>query len=202
MLRSRPTGRPTRLTAELQKKICSLLSKCVTVRDACAAVGIHYTTFYNWRARGEAEASRLTSAPEGTQPVESEQIYLNFFYAVTRAEAQAREYAAKTIHEAMRPTRIVERTVETFTETRLNRRGEPYEYVRRREMETVRQQPGDWRAAVEYLKRRDKDHWTDRLELEGRLDHDVNLRVDPEQYERALTTLAHALGVGLFETRD
>ena len=162
---ARKVGRQTKLDKTLQARICGLLSKCVTVTDACGVVGINKSTYYVWLARAEAEARRLETEPEGTEPHPDEAPFLEFLDAVTRAEAKAKEVAAKTIHSAMLPYDVKESKTETFTETRIGKNGEPYEYKKQTDSEITRSYPGDWRAAVEYLKRRDADQWSERQEI-------------------------------------
>ena len=51
-------ARPTKLTPELQEKVCEILaSTSATLVGACASVGIEYETLRRWRARGMIEAS-------------------------------------------------------------------------------------------------------------------------------------------------
>jgi len=175
---ARKVGRQTKLDSKLQTRICGLLSKCVTVTDACGVVGIHKSTYYAWLARAEAEAQRLETEPEGTEPYPDETPFLEFLDAVTRAEAKAKEVAAKTIHNAMLPYDVKESKTETFTETRLSKNGEPYEYKKQTDSEVTRSYPGDWRAAVEYLKRRDADQWSERQEISGKDGGAIPIRVE------------------------
>lgn len=59
------------------------------------------------------------------------------------------------------PTKAVEET--TFTETRLNRKGEPYTYTRSTVTKRVSELAPDWRASEAYLKRRDPENWAETL---------------------------------------
>jgi hypothetical protein len=45
-------GRPSKLNADRQKKIISALRSGCTREAACAAVGIDYSTFHRWMAKG------------------------------------------------------------------------------------------------------------------------------------------------------
>jgi hypothetical protein len=67
-------GRKTLLSAELQRRICHLLSQGVPVGATCDTVGITQATYHAWIAKGE----------EGREP------YREFVEGTTRARGQAR----------------------------------------------------------------------------------------------------------------
>lgn len=141
------TGRKTKLKDALQETVVTLISQGVIVEDACQHVGIAPSTFYLWLARG----------------AEGDAAYVEFSEAVNRARSNAKVTAIETIHLAMKP--FFEKTVrvETFTETRLTKDGKEYEYKRvTKTVATVARQ-GDWRAALEYLKRRHPGEWSEHL---------------------------------------
>lgn len=153
-------ARPKKLNKTLQGKIVKLLKSGVSIADTCQQVGIDESTFYMWQKYG-------ADAVEG---------YIEFFEAVNRAKNTAKVVAIGAIHNASKPYQ--QRTVvkETTIETRLRRNGEPYEYKHSEERETIAYYPGDWRAAVEYLKRRFPDEWSEKRILE--------LGITPELLER------------------
>jgi transposase len=68
-------GRPSKLTPEIQERICQLIRAGNTVEIASEASGITPTTFYNWMQKGA----------DGRQP------YADFSKAIeqVRAEAEA-----------------------------------------------------------------------------------------------------------------
>lgn len=143
-------ARPTKLTKALRNKIVAALKTGVSIADVCQHVGIAEQTYYNWKARAE----------------EGEPEYLEFLEASTRAQADAKATAIKTLKTAMLPYSETSITTETFTETRLNRGGFPYDYVRQLERKVVTHYQGDWHAAVEYLKRRHYDEWGDKARID------------------------------------
>ena len=149
-------ARPTKLDKKLQTKIVKLLKTGVTVRDMCAHVGIAESTYYDWMARGEA----------------GEDLFSEFAEAVSRALGDAKVVAIGTLRSAMSPYTQKASTTETFTETRVGRDGKPYDYVRKLERETVTLFQGDWRAAVEYLRRRFPEEWGDKSQV------DVNISIE------------------------
>lgn len=85
-------GRPTKLTQELQEKICDYIAKGNYAVTACNAVGISESTFYNWLERAEEEERN------------GEGIYLEFMESIKRAEAIAEaEMVQKFATEANKP---------------------------------------------------------------------------------------------------
>ena len=70
-------GRPTKLTPQLQEKICSYIAQGNYLVTACNAVGIDYLTYNNWTKWAEEQADNGGG------------IYLDFLHATKRAEAQA-----------------------------------------------------------------------------------------------------------------
>ena len=56
-LRKRRRGRPTKLTPELQERVCTLLSVGNTIETSCTLAGIHVDTLYAWCSQGEAGKS-------------------------------------------------------------------------------------------------------------------------------------------------
>ena len=78
-------GRPTKLTPELQAKLCEYLATGCYVCTACALVGISDQTLSNWKQRGAA----------GEEP------YLGFVDAIKDAEARAEARAVALVQKAM-----------------------------------------------------------------------------------------------------
>lgn len=158
---------------QIATQIVDILRTGATVVDACEKVGIAETSYHGWRKRGEVEqAARETESEaklskKAVARREREQPFLEFLQSTTRALADARVTAVETLKAAMLPHDEESTTVEKFTETRLDKTGKPYTYER----QTVRKQKvtkaGDWRAALEYLKRRDPDNWGDELRHSG-----------------------------------
>ncbi len=80
-------GRQGKLTSEVQKNLADVFASGATIKDACAYVGITAATFHNWIGRGAL-------AKSGN--------YFDFFDIITRARANGRLQALKTISIAMR----------------------------------------------------------------------------------------------------
>jgi len=60
---------------------------------------------------------------------------------------------------------------------------------------------GDWRAALEYLKRRDRANWGDSVDLTSK-NEKLEAKVSDEQFDRAIQGLAKAIGAGLHNPDD
>lgn len=141
-------GRQSKLTTKRKEQIIDLLSKGATDKDVCASVGIDESTFYLWLQDGR---DKKTPAK------------IEFLDAVTRARAAARLVAIESVRLGMLPSQIVMERTETVRETRVDRNGKQYPYERTEVIKSITKQPGDWRAGIEYLKRRDPDHWSEKL---------------------------------------
>lgn len=140
-------GRKSKYTPEVVKIITDALSGGATIKDAIARAGISYDAYYDWyNAKGE------------------------FCEAVTRAQSNARLAATLAIRNAVQGAEQTSVTNDSVTETRLRKgaNGEqvPYEYTKTQRSTTVTKYPPDWRAGVEYLKRRDPEHWSERLQVD------------------------------------
>lgn len=80
-----PGGRPTKLTPEVQERICEALSVGCSRKDAAACALVGYEALLRWYQRGE-------TARRG--------IFREFYKAVVVAEAKPRERAYKSIAKA------------------------------------------------------------------------------------------------------
>lgn len=70
------TGRPTKLTPELQDRFCELMLAGNYVSTTCEILGVDTSSIKNWFDRAD-------------DPREGNPIYLEFFLAVKKSEAQA-----------------------------------------------------------------------------------------------------------------
>lgn len=135
---------PTRV-----KMILKLLKAGCVVADIQKKVGISNDTYFAWIRR-----------------------YPDFADAVERAKGEANTYATEVIRAAMAPHAETTTTTKTFSETRL-RKGKggeqvPFTYTKIEEGKSVTLLSGDWRAALEFLKRRDPDNWSEKLIIQIR----------------------------------
>lgn len=135
-------GRKTKYTIKLHKQIVDLIATGNTIKDTCAYVGISDETYRQWTLNR-----------------------LDFMADIERAKGQAHIAAVFTIRSAIQGQQETSTITETFSETRIGKNGEPYEYVRKTTRHTTTNIPPDWRAAIDYLKRRDPEHWSDKLNV-------------------------------------
>ena len=83
------SGRPTRLTPEVQQKLIQAIATGNTRRTAAAYAGVSITTLEEWLARGK-----------GTAPRAQTKIYADFADAVEKAEADAVATSVALIRQA------------------------------------------------------------------------------------------------------
>lgn len=84
-LPARRIGRPSALTPHTVDIIIRAVENNETVTSACAAAGIHRTTYYNWRDRAIAVDEAITQGrPYNPADVD----FLDFFDKLERAHAQ------------------------------------------------------------------------------------------------------------------
>lgn len=150
--------RPTKLNPELQQKIVERLQAGSTIKATCDSVGIAESSYYLWIAIGEAHSKGETHA-NMPRTIAERDAYSEFSEAVTRAQADGLIQAAVRFRQGMNPYDTESVTTETLEETRLDKEGKPYTYRKTVTKKTVAHMPGDWRAAMEYLARRDPANW-------------------------------------------
>ncbi len=127
----RKTGRPTKLTPELQEKICRYIAAGNYLSVSCQAVGIDDVTFNLWLRQGAEEQKNGGG------------MFYDFLMATKRAEAlQEAEVAARVLAGSMPGVR-----------KKVTKSGPEGEQVE------VTETSGDWLAAATYLERRHPDRW-------------------------------------------
>lgn len=80
--------RPTKLTPDVQNVLISAIARGHTYESACQLARISFQTFRTWLKRGEAESKRLENPRTRKDTDPADQLYLEFFEEITRAEAQ------------------------------------------------------------------------------------------------------------------
>lgn len=174
-------GRPTKLTPQVQQFIVEQIPSGAALVHICGAVGIDYSTYRKWMVRGEEELKRRENprVKEGSIQWDEEQIFVEFFDDVTRAQNEAIVSAAASFKLGMFDQPHSQKIVETKTETRLRnvtdpetgkKIQEPYEHVTRTERTVEGVRPGDWRAAQAWLQVRDPENWSPKNVLEHKWD--------------------------------
>ena len=93
------TGRPTKLTPEKQEEIVKYLRAGNYVETAAAYAGLSKASVYNWMRRGRREIERVEDDPR-RKIREEEQPYVDFLYAVEKAQARAEITSVALINRA------------------------------------------------------------------------------------------------------
>lgn len=150
------SGRPTKLTDEVQEEIEKGVLVGLSFEMASGAAGVTRQTYYNWVERGRRWV-------EGESEDPKDERYARFFDALTRAKDECARIDAQCLRDAATGA-----LAETITEEG--------------NVKTIRRP--DWRAAESRLKRRFRDDWGDkqnidhagdvtvtRVVVEGGLDH-------------------------------
>jgi len=159
-------GRKTKLNPQIQEAIVTRLKTGATIKATCDSVGLGETTYHQWVAVGNAYLEGEKHAKMPRLVVEREAL-AEFAEQTTRARSDGMIHAAARFREGMNPSESVTEHTETTTETRLRtvKREDgateqvPYEHIKETTKRIVSHQPGDWRAAMEYLARRDPAEW-------------------------------------------
>lgn len=175
-----------------------------TIEVACANLGITRQTFYNWR-RASAEWCALGDAyPRMPVAVENVPI-LTFLTRITRAQARSLAVATTAAYSGLIERRYTETRVVETGETRL-RRDEtgaevPYFHVTDRHIETVEHViPADWRAGIEWNRRRDPATWNppQKIEVSWQDQAVADIRVGALTYEDLVDWFDESLAAELF----
>ena len=140
-----------KLTPERHKIIVDTIAAGGTDVMAYTRANVSCPTFYNWMKDGEKSKSGFK---------------LEFFKAVTRAREQANLLAVVAFRTGLTNSETVEETRETFSETRMDKNGEPYTYTKTTIRNRVIHHPAEWRAGEAWLKRRDTEHWSDKITIQ------------------------------------
>lgn len=135
---------------QIQDQMIKLLQGGVTEKDMCHTLGIGVSTFYTWLKLGE----------QGNED------YRPFYELIMKARAAARVTATVALRRGFTETETTSESNEVFEETRVDKNGTPYNYRKTTRRLTKTQNPPDWRAALEYLKRRDPAEWGDKMRIE------------------------------------
>jgi hypothetical protein len=150
--------RPSKLTPEVQLMIIERLGAGATIKATCDSVGIGTSTFYQWIDIGKAYRNGIDH-DRMPRLIKDREIYADFADETTRAQADGMITAAIQFKKGMLPQDSKTTTTKTTTETRVDKNGELYDYTKTETTYTTTHHPGDWRAAMEYLARRDPENW-------------------------------------------
>jgi hypothetical protein len=91
------TGRPSKLTPELQTQLCNFIARGHYPTTACAAVGLGEATYFRWMELG-TDHLEGSGAARRRRPAKSP--FKEFREAVEKAKAQAQMLAMEAIRDA------------------------------------------------------------------------------------------------------
>ena len=163
-------ARPTKLTPDVQQKICTAIQGGNYIETASAFAGIGKTALYEWLKRGGAELARVAKSAR-LRVLASELIYVEFTNAVEEALAQSE------LHDVL----IIQRAASGYdvlvTKEVLDKDGNVH-------VLSTNSHEFDWRASAWRLERKFPDRWgrRERTELSGpdggpiQVEHDVNIK--------------------------
>jgi hypothetical protein len=158
-------GRPSALTRELADELIKALDNGNTIANACALAGVGEATYHRWIVRGEQAAELLEHEPqrddypnakahkaalsEWRKRCTAEQPFREFRERSTRARARVFDRATSAIVEAL----------EAQAPVVVGKGADAY-------VELVPDHPTRAKVAIELLKRRDPENWTDGKRIE------------------------------------
>lgn len=162
-------SRPTKLTKDILVELDMWLGVGCTIAVTCAHVNISERSFYYWQAESR-RLNELAEAKDNAIITPDQLLILQFLQLVTRAQARAHVAATTAIRSALVEHRREVLEPYTYRETRL-RKGKdgeeiPYTYEQTRFHVVEQVTPSDWRAAIEFLKRRDAPIWNPPTKIE------------------------------------
>lgn len=135
-------GRPTRLLDPgVFKTLTEAIELGVPISIACQGVSIAEQSYRNWLLRGAAEHE--DRADDTYTPDPDEQVYVDFYLAITQARTKAATRNVAVIQKAAQGGSITNRTVRSYRDNDGNMVNE----------ESVSRTAPDWRAAAWYLER-------------------------------------------------
>ena len=94
---TKKSGRPSKLSTDLQEKLCGLISRGHYATTACAAVGLGEATYFRWMELG---VDHLETRNGKRTRIKAKSPFKEFREAVERAKAQAQMFAMEAIRDA------------------------------------------------------------------------------------------------------
>ncbi len=162
-----------RLDKTIHHAIVEWIRAGITDKEAYTKAGISESTFYRWLSIGQAVAE---GKPHDEMPKtpSAKQARQEFWEEVTRARVEIKaRLITESIVVAAFGSKSVMVTEEDYTETRLKKNGDTYDYKRKSQRVTTTENPPDWRAAMEYMARRYPAEWGNKTQIEINLSPDL-----------------------------
>lgn len=154
----REPGRPTLLSAEVEKKLIEATKIGAPMNAAAAYCGISVRAFEDWMRRGHDEQGRLEE--DGAEPDPVEAKYLALYKKIVEARAHASVASVGLIRKAAVGGQVTETTTRRYRDAA----GDIVEEV------TEKRTSGDWKAAAWWLERQNRSDFG----KETTVNHDVS----------------------------
>ncbi len=162
--RRRKTGRPTKLTPELQEKIVNAVRAGNYLQTACTWAGVHYGTAWRWMSEAEQPGA--------------DKAKIAFRDAVNRARAESEMRVIGHIQKVIMGGQLLKETTRTLPNGTT---------------ETERQfAPPDGRVALEFASRAYPERWGRRAALEVTGEGGGPVRVEHTQVLASIAERLHA----------
>lgn len=180
-------GRKTKYTKEIGDKICAALRDGNTHADTAASIPIHIDTFYEWLKAGKNNKNPdLSEFSDNVSRAEAECAAMHVF-----ALRRASQGYTKTEKKTVKKTLIKKRTFTVPSGSVLpdgTKIAESMEIVEEYPVEDVTTESVenwefDWRAGLEWLKRRRRVEWGDSIDIR-KFDDETLLRLLQMEEER------------------
>ena len=188
----KPTGRPTKLTPEIQTRLCEALRAGNTREAAAEYAGISRATLYEWIRRGRnPEYTRRGKLRANCRD------FVDFVDTLTRAENAAEVRCVAVLQKAAHGWPVKKTT--TKTDKKIIGKTEEGHPIYGTEVSTTVAEytEYDWRAALEWLQRRYPKRWGLRLRIEQIVEDELSealdklqAGLDTETYEAVLALLS------------
>ncbi|HEX9952798.1 MAG TPA: hypothetical protein VGB53_13580 [Rubricoccaceae bacterium] len=168
-------ARPTKLTHDIQSRICTALKAGNTRASAAEYGGITASTFYEWMKRGQKPALTAKGAITAKDLPFSE-----FSDAVTRAESDCEMRQVAIVLKAASSRTVT--TVATKSKDIMVGRGEQQKKVTLIEETVTTHEEIDWKASAWWLERRNPKEWkrVEARELSGPDGAPIRAKLDVE----------------------
>lgn len=173
----REPGRPTLLSAEVEKKLIEATKIGSPMNAAAAYCGISVRAFEDWMRRGHAEQSRIDEE-EGAEPDPVEAKYLALYKKIVEARAHASVASVGLIRKAAVGGQVTETTTRRYRDAA----GDIVEET------TEKRTSGDWKAAAWWLERQNRSDFGKETTVNQNVSGQVTVGVKADELAARIST--------------